>query len=74
MEETGLALRWFNKKEDLYDLDKEQLIEVLWNHMENSKKTVDTIVHASKEELLELQSDWKFWYFFGKVFRGEKVE
>ena len=47
-------------KEQLQEYSKEQLIDMLWNILENNRNVIEFIVNSTDEQLLDYQRQWKW--------------
>ena len=47
-------------KEQLQEYSKEQLIDMLWNTLENNRNVIEFIVNSTDEQLLDYQKQWKW--------------
>lgn len=47
-------------KEQLREYSKEQLIDILWNNLENNRNIMEFIINSTDEQLLDYQRQWKW--------------
>lgn len=47
-------------KEQLQEYSREQLIDMLWNTIENNRNIIEFIVNSTDEQLLDYQRQWKW--------------
>ena len=47
-------------REQLYQYSKEQLIDILWNTLQNNQDIMEYIINCSDKDLLDFQKQWKW--------------
>ena len=61
MIDCGLnSINKIENKEQLQEYSKEQLIDMLWNILENNRNVIEFIVSSTDEQLLDYQRQWKW--------------